>query len=462
MNMVILLLVLTLFSATLCAQDYRPSEAAHKTAPGRVLAVGTEFLYADDAFYIGIIPHVQWKEKSFRFTLQKPIRFLVFDDTDTVPTKATVFPEEEWNDVRDFVEIAHRIEYGNSGDTVHVSFSEVSDVTFGQSTPFSDYRNDILFQYPRRATRIDLLFPAIRTHFFVNDVVKPEVLGARVSVQPFVFANKKSYAGNLTVGFTFGGDITAPETGGLVDSDGSLHYRERFVGMYETDIAFRLLALQHYHLTLYSQITPSSYGSLGGATGISHKLLLHGKHAIVIRNTAEYRIFGAGYEPDYFDEFYDVQRFVFRQNASKLTTVLQRQQLESATPFSGLKCTLGVDIDEMLSFSFRYRWREKGTVSGKARHDISVRADVRTPRFDFSLTFIKNGEQGESFFTDKNNNFLLDTFARFYIIRDILAVKLAGQTSWTRTQQTIGGRTVVQPDAHIDFAATVWGELRFK
>ena len=457
---ILFLIFLLLFS--LHASDYSVLDTIQKQNQTKMVAIGTELSYEDGNLYFSLIPHFEWTIKAFRVSLEKPIRLLVWNRTYTLPLAASVFPKEEWDDVRDYIEIIDNLEYGNSGDLLHIRIGEVKDYSLGVASPFSHYRNDILFRFPRRAATASLIFPALKTDLFVNDIVGPTVLGGRVAVRPIGFFSSQSYGNNLEIGFSFGGDVKAPETTGLSTPTAVGRYNETYLGIYTGDISFRVLAFSHYHLSLYSAFSTTSYRAMGGHTGLNHQLMFSGKYAITIRHSFEYRLMGAGYEPDYFDQFYDVQRYRYRGNYSKLTDAVSRHA--AGGPLShGLQTSFGIDIDESLSVVAQYRWRQIDSLSGTVnRHDFSLNLFVRHPRwYEFQVGFAKNTMEGEKLFTLDSNALLFDASLKVYIIPRILAVKTTMLTSWTHQTVLENGTTFQRPAGHVDYALIAWGELHF-
>jgi hypothetical protein len=168
------------------------------------------------------------------------------------------------------------------------------------------------------------------------------------------------------------------------------------------------------------------------------------------------------YASDYFDQFYDVQRYHYQQNYSKLTDAVSRQAAGSSLSH-GLKTSIGVDIDEFFSVVTEYRWRQVDALSGTVnRHDFSLDLFLRYPRWvEFQLGFAKNTIAGEKFFTLDSNSLLFDASLKVYIIPRILAVKTTMQTSWTHQTVRENNTNFQRPVGHVDYALIAWGELHF-
>ncbi|MCK5808867.1 hypothetical protein KAH37_07790, partial [bacterium] len=197
-------------------------------------------------------------------------------------------------------------------------------------------------------------------------------------------------------------------------------------------------------------------------SGLNQKFIFSGKHAVIIRNTFEYRLMGAGYEPDYFDEFYDVQRYRYQQKYSKLSDAVSRSAAGGSLSH-GLMTSIGVDVDESFSIVARYRWRQVDSLARTLnRHDFSVNLFFRHPKWvEFKVGFSRNMVAGEEFFTFDSNALLLDASLKVYIMPRILAVKTTALTSWTHQTVLENGASFQRPREHMDYALIVWGELHF-
>ncbi len=145
MRLIALVLITSFFS--LHANDYSVQEAIYKQDSTKMVALGTEISYEDSNLYFSFIPRFQWTIKAFKITLEKPIRLLVWNHTNSVAVSASVFPKVDWDDVRDYIQIIDNFEYGNRGDLLHIRMSSVKNYSLGVASSISAYRNNILFRF---------------------------------------------------------------------------------------------------------------------------------------------------------------------------------------------------------------------------------------------------------------------------------------------------------------------------
>ena len=249
-------------------------------------------------------------ETQTRFGLSPALRFRIRDDP---PTDTGILRKEDYSRPEHFVGILSFLEYGHRSEVLHGRLGRLGSVEVGHGTLVAGYHNVVSVDRHQLGAEGALHTAYGGAQLFVDHLLEPEVLGGRSYVRPWAFFDKDSWFHRLAVGMSVVTDIAAPlrlrndrgATSSAIflepvaaETDATV-----FVGL---DLEIAAVETETIRFTGYSDgnlhLGQGAGWHLGGLT----KLQL--RPDLSLSGRLEYRLFGAGYLPDYFGPLYEIDR----------------------------------------------------------------------------------------------------------------------------------------------------------
>ena len=295
---------------------------------------GATFGQIGDDVYMQISPRFEFSAGKWGFGLQVPLNLLVWEYQDD----STVIRQEDWDEPSDFFRMVRYVQYGHKRDPLYARFGTLaSDI--GHGTIMSRYLNtaDLNTFRPGLHTEINLDFGGIE--LMTSDVVTlwgqsslSQLVGTRVHVKPMGFVDPESAFNIFAIGFSYVADLNAPGTLSTVtDAEGNTTFEidddGRYVvaesgslGVIGIDVEADVLNTDVLDILLYTDY--NMIGDAGNGLHIGTLMDFNFSLGISVRMPVrfEYRIFDADYIPQYFNSFYEIERFsVLADGVSGLT-----------------------------------------------------------------------------------------------------------------------------------------------
>lgn len=227
---------------------------------------------------------------------------------------------EDWDSFHDFGRILKYVTYGRKEDPLYVSVGQRYASSIGHGAITRRYSPNIDIDYPRVSAEVDAYNRFGGFELMVNDVLEWNQLSGIAFLKPFSFFNPQSEAlKSFSIGVSGGLDWKAPytyviESGRrVVDDQLRLVTENRPVGIVGVDAEVKVVKTEHVDLKPYvdfSMLVGGDFGVTGGLLGRFNV----GKDTVnAFRMVVEARYLGSRYAPSYFDTFYEVDRFIFRE-----------------------------------------------------------------------------------------------------------------------------------------------------
>ena len=313
-------------SGTSFAMEPIPGEdrfAQSQAGDSSSFMAGASFGAIGDDVYMQISPRFEFSAGKWGFGLQVPLNLLVYKYEDD----STVIRKEDWDEPSDFFRMIRYVQYGQKRDPLYARFGTLaSDI--GHGTIMSRYLNtaDLNTFRPGLHTEINLDFGGIE--LMTSDIVTmwgqsslSQLVGTRVHVKPVGFVAPDSVFNMFAIGFSYVSDLNAPEALGTVTNDDgttsfALDDDGRYVvdesgslGVVGLDVEADVLNTDILDILLYTD-----YNMINGAgNGLHIGTLMDFNFSLGISVRMpvrfEYRIFDADYIPQYFNSFYEIERF---------------------------------------------------------------------------------------------------------------------------------------------------------
>ena len=306
---------------------------------------GATFGAIGDELYMQISPRFEFSAGKWGFGLQLPLNVLVYEYKDD----SDVIRKEDWDEPSDFFRMIRYVQYGHKRDPLYARFGTLaSDI--GHGTIMSRYLNtaDLNTFRPGLHTEINLDFGGIE--LMTSDVVTlwgqsslSQLIGTRVHVKPMGFVDPESVFNIFAVGVSYVADLNAPGTlSTITDDDGNTSFEidddGRYVvaesgslGVVGIDVEADVLNTDILDILLYTDY--NMIGDAGNGLHIGTLMDFNLSLGISVRMPVrfEYRIFDADYIPQYFNSFYEIERFsVLADGVAGLTKKTMVQALSEA------------------------------------------------------------------------------------------------------------------------------------
>ncbi len=290
-----LVAVVTLLAGAGRARADEPVAAAHVSALGGMIkrhgAVGA------DVFF-------DLAHRGFRLTLGAPLRF----------HPDAGLRREDWDERTDYGRVVREVSFSRPDRGVLLRIAPLSGYQLGVGHLVSHFYSTLDPDHWRTGFEGAYHGSTGGVDGFVDSVLDPEILGARLHVRPFSFLHPDGLFGRFEVGGTLVGDVVAPaayeQVGGVRVMAGANLPRvaRRSVTAMGMDARWPVFRGREAEVVPYFAMAQAGDGS-GWHAGLA--LALRPGHRVRFGLQGEFRRLGAGYAAPYFDSLYLVDRWDF-------------------------------------------------------------------------------------------------------------------------------------------------------
>jgi hypothetical protein len=228
----------------------------------------------------------------------------------------------------DYIRMIRYVRWGHKGDDVYARLGVLDYSQLGHGFIMYLYNNSPSYDDRRLGTEFDLSFGKYGLETVYSDFARLGVVGLRAHVNPLQFTtlSKIPVIGKLEIGATWAGDLRrdSKDTGYTVVNGVPTTSNDGTINIIGVDIGFPLVRIPTVSSTLYTDYAKIlSFGS-GEAVGLQTDF--SGMGLVNIFTKFERRFTGEKFIADYFDTFYELDRYelagtVFSSKAQMLDNV---------------------------------------------------------------------------------------------------------------------------------------------
>lgn len=458
---------LVILSAVMCvsAVNFDSKESYDRFKKGHSLGLSLFPVYEGTNTLLEFDVYGNFSFDAFAFGFLFPVRFLLNND-ENVPTSATVFPKDDWDDARDWVALLTYFQYGHKTDLFYFYFGEIENRYVGNGTILGSYYNTLKLRFPKRGVNLGVNTDYAGLDFFMDDVTPPNVIGGRLYLKPVSFFAKENYANNLELGFTYFADVFSPyliapkkDNDGIVTRD----VDEVADQVFGFDISMRFVALKYYQMKFYNDINKIVDAGLGLHFGFEHIFKLPTKTDIKFLSKWEYRLMESNYIPSYFNTFYDIQREYYRDGKTKsgFASDLSRNRKKA-----DLDWVHGYYLDLVFDITGKF------SIGGSFEHNRIYTSDVKSKFNNFQINLFVNAlilkKIGTDFvitFEDIGEKELKDqpffNLSVYYLMNDYFTIGFSAASKWHLKKEKKGENTEYYYDNTAVYSLGAYGMLRF-
>ena len=350
--------------------DEGPTYASTAGASLAFAKLDEDYLLRLTPFYRGLLSDIDMATNprlfephegyDLRFTVAAPLSFVLADrgsdDADGV------FRTRDWDEPAEYVRILRSVEFGTPYGGVYARGGDLANVRAGHRTIVDNYINTLDIDHFQWGIHSNLNTKRGGYELVVDNVVDPELLGARGYVRPAGFGANQDAWDRFALGASIFADISAPsalridEEGRYVTDDvnGLIVEESDATALVGFDIEAQVVTQPKWSLTPYFDANLHLERGLGlhAGTFVGWDV----DETVTLDFRAEYRFIGEDYLPSYFGPLYEVERFAYlpvadsTQRLPKLRWL--RSDLQAQT--HGYLGEFGVRVDDRFSVSTAY------------------------------------------------------------------------------------------------------------
>lgn len=286
------------------------------------------------AFYLLVEPQVDLRflDAQLGIGIGVPLRLELVDfaDSPNLTKDLGRLRVEDYDTVHDFGRILKYVSYGRKEDNLYVNVGQRYATSIGHGAVMRRYAPNLDPDYPRASAEVDAYNDWGGFELFSNDLLEWNQLAGIAFVKPFgVFGAQNPILKSLSVGISAGLDRNAPMTlttdanGVRQLVDGRLAASTRPVGLVGFDIEAKVVKTENIDLKPYIDYSMLIGGEGGLTFGALGRFNVGTDVVHAFRGVVELRWLQSRYQPSYFDTFYEVDRFVFRQVGTTAAGLMQ-------------------------------------------------------------------------------------------------------------------------------------------
>jgi len=332
---------------------------------------GGATVLGEDAF-LTVTPGTAFYLGKFAFSFGVPLNLQAFDGRRRALGSFRV-RREDWDEIPDFARVIRFVTYGRKEDELYFTINSLRPATIGHGALVSNYNANVDVDRSMTGLMFDAYNDLAGFQLQANDVTfQNRVLGALVFLKPLSLFSDNSILRSLSIGAEWAGDLFAPrcvrtgeeDDAGCVQGSGNVAGFDPFDGsnldrtFVRTDgrtgrfvttrdmahaagLSAEIKVLKDANTTdvkLYG--TLHQFLNAGGGDGLALGVLGRfnfggGVWTNALRLRAEYRNFGDGYLPAYFDSLYEIQKFQYAQDDAGFQVTPTKWQAVFGDPANG-------------------------------------------------------------------------------------------------------------------------------
>lgn len=303
---------------------------------------------------------------AFRGLLAAPMRF----DRDGLR-------RADWDERTDFGRIVSELAWQGPGDPYWLRLAPVEGLTLGTGALVSDFVSTLDPDHWRTGFVAGLDLRPVAALCFLDSFLEPEVLGGRVALRPFYWADDRGTFGRLEVGLTLAGDLRMPwdPRPGPLDQTGLPTSRRK--GLLAGSIDLRWAVWRSRTV----EVTPHGAWTRLGVSDAAHAgltLALAPHRDLRLRLGGEWRWLGPRAVLPWFDGLYMADRHHWRDQPKARARDLAPEGRHGSAVVLGLEWRPWLDLSgefhhdprwdfATVSASLRVHWPDRLQVTGTLR-----------------------------------------------------------------------------------------------
>ena len=295
----LVLVALLAFAPSAFAQ--KPTVAGAKSDPNTITGgLGLTWINGDAYYLVSLAPELAFGNFGVGLDLNLHIS-----------SKDHKLRKEDFDETYDYLRIVRYLRWGHKGDEVYARFGVLDYSRLGHGFIMYLYENSPSYDDRRLGTEFDLSFGKYGLETVYSDVAREGVFGLRGYVRPLQYTTLGSVPilGGMEIGATWAGDMRPDSKDTRIDTTGGTVKKLNSGGMnvVGADIGFPLLRIPTVSSTLYFDYAKIlSFGS-GEAVGLETNF--SGIGIFNLFTKFERRWSGDNFIADYFDTFYELDRY---------------------------------------------------------------------------------------------------------------------------------------------------------
>ena len=347
------------------------------------VALGPAIL--DSNLYLGVDPGFSWHfDSGISVAAHVPLRLLVLDGGSLgggeIEYGGLKVRKEDWDEVSDFGKILRFLTFGRKEEPVYITVNTMRPSSIGHGMLMSRYQGNIDIDRSKTGLLADFSTKYGGFEFQVNDItLGDQLIGTLAFIKPLSFLPALSkdnlYAQTFSLGVEYAADFSAPrcvvrnqsaheDPQGCIQGSGLSAGPDPFGGQPLERDAFarsdgdsglfdtRNRAAQAAGLSAEVKVykdkentdvkvysTWHKFINDGGGSGVSLGVLSRLNYGDTWRNAfrfrTEYRTFGDGFLPAYFDTLYEIDKYSYQRSARTAQVAPTKYQAVFGDPSNG-------------------------------------------------------------------------------------------------------------------------------
>jgi hypothetical protein len=285
-------------------------------------SAGTDlgFVEIDGTTYMQMAPRFDFRLGKLGLGLQVPMNVPIhpgfWSDNDSENNGGNFLREEDWDEASDYFRMVRYVQWGQKRDFIYTRFGELTG-SIGHGTIVGAYSNNLDVNSFRPGLQFDLNTSFGGFETLVSDVVTystnspdSKLFAVRGYIKPVGLLMADSPLNIFSLGVSFAGDTNAPKTLGAADESGDFVVDSTDgVKIYGVDLDAEVLNNDVITLVPYMDFNMIDGAGTGFHLGLQAVLKFPVGLDLAVPITLEYRKFSSNYMAQYFDTFYELERF---------------------------------------------------------------------------------------------------------------------------------------------------------
>lgn len=278
-------------------------------------------------------------------------------------------PADKYDGKR-FGRIIDHIGYGGKDDLIQVKVGAIQDYTLGHGFLMSHYSNQTDENYRQAGLYGRAGLPMAGEQFMISNLGRFDVYGFRTYVRPLV-GMPLPIVKNFEAGLSFVGDIDPDQNRSTPDG----------ITAWGMDAGVPIAKTAVFESDLYADLGKINNHGSGGATGIAAKIQATNLFAVGAK--LEERFLGKEFIPQYFDGFYQVERY---RDSSGVP--LRKEFLLATVDTAGKNGTFGELAGYVLDkVSLKGNFQHLANLKYSGILHLAAQAPKLVPKTDFTLAY---------------------------------------------------------------------------
>ncbi len=269
--------------------------------------IGISWINGEPYYMIGVMPDLQFSKIGVGLDL-----------TLRIDSKTGMINKVDWSDGA-YRKIIRYLSWGQKNDPLYAQVGQLPMATLGHGFIMYDYNNSSSFDDRRIGAELDVDFDKYGFEAMYGDFQAPGVMGGRAYVRPLKFTPLGiiPVIGGFELGATYvtdqnkyGAPVILPDTLPIASRPLFPFYGPGTRGKiseYGFDAGLPVLRIPFVNVDLYydyAQFANYGHGNAAGILGTFHSLGI-----VTASAKLEHDWIGNEFIPEYFDQFYELERF---------------------------------------------------------------------------------------------------------------------------------------------------------